>query len=141
MNATENNRESVSPNSEPEAESEVCLQCHAAVRSGTHFCPGCGAPLDSYAWTAPFESAFAEGYFLRRAVGQPRNMIVVTGVMVIVGLTILSGAVTAYVGWRSGSAPGILAGIGQLGLGTVLIAKTVVNYVRRWRRVSTGELG
>lgn len=58
----------------------ICLGCAQPNPEGVHFCSGCGAPLTSYATTAPFEGTLARGYAYRQAVtGRPR-LIVLAGV-------------------------------------------------------------
>ena len=51
-----------------EAELEICLSCLQTNAPGTHFCRHCYTPLTSWAATAPFESIFAQGDFLRKAI-------------------------------------------------------------------------
>jgi predicted amidophosphoribosyltransferase len=53
-------------------ELEVCISCLQTNSPGTHFCAHCGTPLTSYAATGPFESIFAEGDFLRKAISPGR---------------------------------------------------------------------
>ena len=71
------------PDIEDEVELPVCLSCLQPNTVEDHFCRKCGAPLDSYAATAPFESIFAQGHVFRGATeGKPR-LIVVIGVWLI----------------------------------------------------------
>ena len=51
---------------------EICISCLQTNSPGEHFCTHCGTPLTSYAATGPFESIFAEGDFIRKAIGNQR---------------------------------------------------------------------
>ena len=53
-------------------EQELCISCLQANTPGVHFCVHCGTPLTAYASTAPLESCFAQGDFLRKAATQGR---------------------------------------------------------------------
>lgn len=71
------------PDTESKVEQPVCLSCLQPNAIEDHFCRKCGAPLDSYAATAPFEKIFAMGHSFRQATeGKPR-LIVVIGVWLI----------------------------------------------------------
>ena len=67
-------------------ERELCPSCLAPNAPGAHFCSDCGAPLSSYAATAPFVSLFAEGHAYRQAVEKPRSWIVLLGIWMLFGL-------------------------------------------------------
>lgn len=64
-------------------EKQLCLSCTARNEPEAHFCAECGAPLTSYASTAPFERIFAEGSVYRKATDSPQSFIVVFGVWLI----------------------------------------------------------
>jgi len=66
-----------------EQEKPLCISCLHPNAEEAHFCEKCGAPLDSYASTAPFEQIFAQGHAFRAATeGRPR-LIVVIGIWLI----------------------------------------------------------
>jgi hypothetical protein len=102
-----------------------------------HFCVKCGAPLTSYAATAPFESQFAQGHAFRQAAEQPRKLIVVLGVWMIFGPIALAGVgficlnqapQDAEVGWRIFKA---LMGFILTAIPCLIIWKTTRNYLMR----------
>lgn len=51
-----------------EKEFELCISCLEPNKPGAHFCPKCGTPLSSWSSTAPFESIFAQGDFMRKVM-------------------------------------------------------------------------
>ena len=68
----------MSANNESSLERQLCISCLAPNLPDAHFCVSCGAPLDSYSATAPFERILAQGYGFRSAVtGRPRLVVVV----------------------------------------------------------------
>lgn len=76
---------------------QLCISCLSANFPNAHFCEKCGAPLDFYSATAPFERIHAQGFAFRSAVvGRPRFI-------VVIGMWILF-------------IPGVLAFILRLGL-------------------------
>ncbi len=72
-------------NHSSEREEALCLQCLKPLPERAHFCPHCNAPQTFYAATAPFESTLTQGHAYRRAMANPRNLIVVVGVWLIFG--------------------------------------------------------
>lgn len=58
----------------------ICPGCAKPNFEGAHFCTECGAPLTSYATTAPFESTLSRGYAIRRAVAERPRGIVLIGI-------------------------------------------------------------
>lgn len=129
------------PNPNPDAdqeteEQELCTQCTAGNRPGSHFCRKCGAPLSSYAATGPFESLFAEGHVYRKAAEQPQRLIVVLGIWLIFGPVALFGAMVAALSWENGRPFGFLVGLGLLAFSAFLIGKTTKNYCHRHVRKS-----
>jgi len=46
----------------------LCSACFEANIPGANFCQKCGAPLSSYATTAPLEQIFFLGWMYRRAL-------------------------------------------------------------------------
>jgi len=76
-----------------EQEEPLCISCLHPNVEEAHFCEKCGAPLDSYASTAPFEQIYAQGHVFRAATeGKPR-LIVVLGVWLIC----LPGILSAFI--------------------------------------------
>ena len=99
-------------------EQELCIECMAGNRPGSHFCCKCGAPLTSYAATGPFESLFAEGHIYRKATDRPHRFIIVLGIWLIFGTMTSAGANSV-----------------------VLIAKTTHNYRKRRRSLGSEVIG
>ncbi|MCC7376475.1 MAG: hypothetical protein IT581_17580 [Verrucomicrobiales bacterium] len=110
-------------------ETQLCLSCLAPNPVLGHFCRQCGAPISPYAVTAPFESAYAEGFALRRAVESPKNRVVLGGVlayaasMAAIGLVIL---LTSGPEWNV---------VWLLGLGLVVFGAALgTRALLHWRR-------
>jgi hypothetical protein len=70
-------------------ENSLCTACLEANPQGEHFCQKCGAPLSSYATTAPLEQIYSLGWMYRRALSQPVRPIVLLGIWLIIGPTFL----------------------------------------------------
>jgi hypothetical protein len=105
------------------AERELCPRCLTPNQSGAHFCSDCGAPLSSYAATAPFESILAEGHIYRSAVERPQKRIVWFGVLVIFGSFGLAGLTLVFIGSALYAALGGLVVIASV----LVIARAVGN--------------
>ncbi|MFT4691779.1 MAG: hypothetical protein ACI9OD_004005 [Limisphaerales bacterium] len=94
--------EPIGTDSDEDDDREICFQCMEANVVGSHFCAGCGAPLSSYASTAPFESIFAQGHVFRRAIEQPQRRIVMIGLWVLFAPGALGLALLAVDFWLRG---------------------------------------
>jgi len=70
-------------------ERALCLACLESNTPNAHFCRKCGAPLSSYATTAPLEHIYALGWMYRTALSKPARPIVLLGVWLILGPTFL----------------------------------------------------
>ena len=110
-------------------ESQLCLSCTAPNDPASHFCRKCGAPLSSYASTGPFEHLFAEGAVYRQAAERPRSLIVVVGVWLIFGISVLGGLSLLVSG--TSSLFFLVLGAGILAISVAMIWKTTRNYVTR----------
>lgn len=119
--------------SEAESEQQLCISCVAPNDPKAHFCDKCGAPLTSYAATAPFEHLFAEGHVYRQAAERPQRLIVVLGIWVIFGGMALAGLGMLIMGRELG-AKYILGGLFMSGIAVALIWKTTRNYLNRDKR-------
>ena len=106
----------------------LCLNCLTPNEASDHFCSKCGAPMTSYAATAPFESLFAEGHVYRQATEKPRNLVVVLGIWMIFGTMAAGGALLVF---SSTNAWYLLAGLFLLAISLTIIWKTTVNYIAR----------
>jgi hypothetical protein len=108
-------------------EKQLCVGCLFPNEPLAHFCVKCGAPLSSYAATAPLESRFAEGYAFRAAAERPRSLIVVLGVWLFFGMLAFSGIGIFFLGHNLGIVLQIICGfIGAISV--ALIWKTTRNY-------------
>lgn len=114
----------VQPDAQP-----LCMSCLFPNHPADHFCAKCGAPLTSYAATAPFESAFAKGHAYRQATEKPRRLIVVLGMWMIFG-PIAGGGITMIV-LSAGDPLQTIIGLGMSALSGAIIAKTTWNYCVR----------
>jgi hypothetical protein len=118
----------------PEAdEKQLCVSCMAPNEPAAHFCSGCGAPLSSYASTAPFESVFAEGSVYRAAAERPQKLVVVLGIWLIFGTMALEG-ITSVVMMQDGGEAGFffrILGAGMTVISVAMLWKTTRNYVTR----------
>ncbi len=126
------------PPSTPDAEEkQLCLSCLTPNHLANHFCAKCGAPLTSYAATAPFESIFAEGSVYRQAAERPHKFIIVLGIWLIFGGMALGGlAITGFSladQDRVHSIFGALFGLGLIIFSGLIIRKTTRNYLARKR--------
>ena len=107
------------------------MNCVFPNEPAAHFCANCGAPMTSYAATAPFESLFAEGHLYRQAAERPRSFVVVLGIWLLFGLMAAVGA--TFLSMARDSAMHALFGGALLALSLVMIWKTTRNYLNRPR--------
>jgi hypothetical protein len=91
--------------------------------------------MSSYAATGPLESVFAEGHVYRRAVAQPKNILVVIGVWLLFGMTTASGLIPLLDRGEIG-APGILMALLLVPISIVVIWKTTRRHASRKVRLS-----
>ena len=78
-------------------ESALCIRCLHPNDPERHFCDKCGAPLDSYANTAPFEQTLAQGHAFRGAMTQRPRLIVVIGIWAICAPCVIAVVASAFV--------------------------------------------
>jgi ribosomal protein L40E len=121
--------------SKPEPEQQLCVSCVAPNDPAAHFCGKCGAPLTSYAATAPFEHLFAEGHVYRQAAERPQRLIVVLGMWLIFGGMALAGIGLMILGLESGAKYYIPGGLFMVLIAAALIWKTTRNYLHREKPV------
>jgi len=80
-------------NMNPEDDRPLCLSCLHPNPEDIHFCEKCGAPLDSYASTAPFEQIYSQGNVFRAAAHGKPHLIVVFGVWLIFFPCVISAVI------------------------------------------------
>jgi hypothetical protein len=107
-------------------ETQICVSCMGPNGPSAHFCAKCGAPLDSYASTAPFESSFAAGSVYRSASERPRKLIVVIGIWLIFSPLAVMGIIIM-------SSLSFLIGAALIAVPATIIWKTTRNYMKRKR--------
>lgn len=107
-------------------ESQLCLCCLAPNPAQGHFCVRCGAPLSAYAATAPFESAYAEGFVIRKAVETPAKGVVFAGTLAFASMFAVLGLV-ALTDSKPGFSPEFLTGLAALGFAAALGGRALVN--------------
>lgn len=111
-------------------EKQLCLGCLCPNDPAAHFCSDCGAPLSSYAATAPFERIFAEGHVYRKAVGEPRNLIVVLGIWLIFGLTASAGVIFLLNFGSTGIASVLFSGF-LIAISVAMIWKSTRSFLKK----------
>jgi hypothetical protein len=116
-------------------ERELCPHCLTPNPSGKHFCSDCGAPLSSYAATAPFEAILAEGHVYRSAVERPQKPIVWLGVLVIFGSFGLAGLTLVFIGSPLYAAIGALVVV----VAVWVILRATANHIRQPRPAKESE--
>lgn len=124
----------VSENSDhsPESdEKELCIGCMSPNEPSVNFCAKCGAPLTSYAATAPFESLFAEGHVYRQAVQHPSKFIVVCGVWFIFGSVGAGTCVFTFLNLNYGFGMDTAIAVFLAVVSVVIIWKCTRNYLRK----------
>ena len=104
-------------------DAQICVSCLVPNEPSAHFCAKCGAPLSSYASTAPFESSFAAGSIYRSASERPRKLIVVIGIWLLFGPMAVMGIVIAT--------QSLLVGVAVVAVPATIIWKTTRNYLTR----------
>lgn len=117
-------------------EKELCVSCLFPNDPLAHFCAKCGAPVTSYAATAPFESIFAEGHVYRQAADRPRTLVVVLGIWLIFGPLAFGGAAMLFAGSQAGM---VLFGAFILPISLAMIWKTTRSYYRQARAKDEGD--
>lgn len=130
-----------SPSESAATERQLCLKCLVPNDVSAHFCSECGAPLSSYAATAPFEHILAEGHTYRQAAESPRSIIVVLGVWLIFGSMALLGIFQLLISRELGAVSIIISAFLLL-VSSAIIWKTTTNYLAwiRTREASRSTL-
>jgi hypothetical protein len=129
-------------NSEPAAtheEQQLCTSCLCPNVPETHFCKNCGAPLSSYAATAPFERLFAQGHAYRQATENPRKPVVVLGIWLLFGPLALTGLVILFL--SPDSVQSIFIGGAMFAISLAILVKTTRNYLNRDKSIPKPDPG
>jgi hypothetical protein len=111
-------------------EKQLCLNCLSPNSPVANFCGDCGAPLSSYAATGPIESIFAEGHVYRKAVSEPKNVVVLVGVWLLFAPTVAFGLMPLF---RENEAawPGAAMALLLVPISVAIIWKTTRRYFSR----------
>ncbi len=83
------NSEANGPAREPHPDGVVCPKCLHANSEAAAFCADCGAPIGMVATIDPIQHIHAEGFGYRSAVEGPPKLIIVIGMWLIFGPTVL----------------------------------------------------
>jgi hypothetical protein len=118
---------------ESEEERQLCISCLAPNFSDAHFCEKCGAPLDSYAATAPFEQIFAQGHAFRSATTGKPKLVVMIGMWLLFlpSILILFVQFRLYYTEQFPIFPTILISLPYAIIGSALIFHTTKNYLKK----------
>jgi hypothetical protein len=119
------------PSVPDEDERQLCLNCLSPNSPLANFCADCGAPLSSYAATGPLERVFAEGHVYRRAVAEPKSLLVVIGVWVLFGMTVTAGIMPFLLTPDDAGVPGLLMALLLVPISVAVIWKTTRRYTSR----------
>jgi hypothetical protein len=121
-------------------EEPVCPHCVRPITGEHHFCPHCNAPLTSFATSGPYEQVLSQGYAVRAGVTRPANALVLFGMWLIFGPTLIisiisiGGLLLAWSESMERHATGRIVGIVVSGFWIALTAtilwKTTRNYFR-----------
>ncbi len=109
-------------------ENALCSACLEGNPPGEHFCRKCGAPLSSYATTAPLEQIYSLGWMYRRALSQPTRPIVLLGIWLIIGPIFLWAV--RHIVWPDGRFwPNAIIAVFWTGLSGAILYRITKNYV------------
>jgi hypothetical protein len=116
----------------------VCLEIHGP---DVNYCPQCGAPANSLIAFNPFDQTLIEGFAFRRAVDGPASGIILTGMWLLFGPSVLEFACAVF-GAGGGDLPGSAGGAPWMG-GSVIISAPILyrataNYFAKRRSRKTG---
>jgi predicted amidophosphoribosyltransferase len=126
----------------------VCPQCMALCEPNADFCRACGAPLSALAAFDPYKQIFVQGWFYRRATSRPTSFVVVLGMWLIFGPTVLIACCTMMPwslqlsSWNND--PPFLAGmsiamaLGMLGLYAMILYRVTRRYLQQ-RAIKPGH--
>lgn len=120
--------------------SQLCPGCMEINEPRAHFCTGCGAPLSSYAATAPFERIMAEGHAYRSAVENPRSPVILAGIWMIFGTMALGSAALLF---SKVSTDLMQTGVGifMLFVSVIMLWRTTAGYLVVRRRHAAAAAG
>jgi hypothetical protein len=121
-------------------DSPVCPHCVRPIAAQHHFCPHCNAPLTSYATSGPYEQVLSQGYSMRSGVARPANVLVVFGMWLIFGPTLIIAVISAgglLLVWPENMTQhdaargvGLIISGGWIVLAATILFKTTRNYLR-----------
>ena len=128
---------------------DLCIHCLEPVGYNANFCVHCRAPLGFLAGVVPYYSVFAEGFILRTAVTQPRNLTTVLGVWVIFGNYLIMGLSMLWISlsvypmifssWLNGYY--LTTYLGMAAIGGVGVVRCTLNFASYKPVVSLDEEG
>lgn len=89
----------------------LCPHCLAPNEPLADFCYVCGAPITSLATMDPYKRIFVEGWAYRRAVSNPTKPIIVWGMLLIFGPTLLGLSWTLVQSWPQRPYAFVMSGV------------------------------
>jgi hypothetical protein len=125
----------------------VCPHCVRPIMAQQHFCPHCNAPLTSFATSGPYEQVLSQGYAVRAGVTRPANALVLFGMWLIFGPTLIisiisvGGLLLAAPESMGRHATARIVGIIVAGFWIALAATILWKTTRNYRRSCNGSRG
>ncbi len=128
---------------EPTEEGVLCPKCLLANSTAAAFCADCGAPIGMVSTVDPIQSIWAEGFAYRCAVEGPPKPIIVIGMWLIFGPTLLALPLSFFSSPSNDFAT-VFVALLEIAFGTILY-RTTKNYIVKSRlakeRVAAEEIG
>ena len=116
---------------EPGEEGVLCPKCLLANSTVAAFCADCGAPIGMVSTIDPIQHIWAEGFAYRCAVDGPPKLIIVVGIWLIFGPTLLVHPLSFFSS-RSNDAGSVLVVLLEIAFATILY-RTTKNYIVKSR--------
>jgi hypothetical protein len=137
------------PDSEPSEQSPeeriLCTACLTPNSPRTDYCSKCGALLNTLTAFNPFDQTLIEGFAYRRAVDGPPSKIILIGIWLLFGPSILVIPLlfsTAQLG-NTGGLLGYVAEhayfIGYLIVSIIILCRTTANYISKRKTREPGN--
>jgi len=145
VNEDKDNRQSDRTGQSPEP-GIVCTACLAPNRPHTNYCSKCGALLNSLAAFNPFDQTLVEGFAYRRAVDGPPSKLILIGMWLLFGPSILLVPVIFSDVRLGNEATGVSGPLFEhiyfaayLLISIVILYRTTANYISKRKDQSRGS--
>lgn len=116
---------------EPSEEGVLCPKCLLANSTAAAFCADCGAPIGMVSTVDPIQHIWAEGFAYRCAVDGPPKLIIVVGMWLIFGPTLLA-LPFAFFSSGSNELASVFVALLEVAFATILY-RTTKNYIVKSR--------